>query len=119
MNKPKKKFILTFLILVVVISLLTSSTRAFVWGVIVSGINMGLYWGFYAIYCRRIPRYSGHSLTLVISTTLTRFVVVGCLLVLGFHRIGFDPKPLLLGFVLGQLFFLLHQLTTVATNNVK
>ncbi|PIE45036.1 MAG: hypothetical protein CSA45_04535 [Gammaproteobacteria bacterium] len=115
----KKRLSLLFLVVALAVGALSGRYVAFFFGVAVSLFNFGLHFGVYLIQRKQVPRYPAQALVAVVSTTVFRFVVCGCLLVLGFHRLGLAPNPLLLGFILGQLFFLFYQLTTVATNDVK
>lgn len=90
----------------------------FCYGLLISLVNVVLYYGFYAYHSGRVSRYPAQALVVVISSTLVRFLLIGGLLVLVLQNLDVVAKPLFLGFVLGQLFFLIHHLLVV-TNNVK
>lgn len=87
-------------------------------GLLISVLNAIIYYGFYFYHKRLISRYPMQALVVVASSTVVRFLVIGGLLVLCFHNPNLTAKTLVLGFVLGQLFFLIHHLM-VASNNVK
>lgn len=109
---------LVFFISAVFFSFLTN-VYGFVYGAVVSLVNVSLYYGFYWRHRRRVPAYSGQALTVVISSTVTRFFFVGLLLVLGWEKLNLEPKSLILGFVLGQIFYLVNQLITVRIHHGK
>lgn len=58
-------------------------TYAFFYGVVASMVNVVIYYGVYWRHRRRIPHYLGQALVVVVSTTITRFFIVGIMLVLG------------------------------------
>ncbi len=99
--------------------LLWVEPKALLYGVMVSLANMGLYYGFFLRHRYRIAKYPGQALVLVISATVMRFVCVGVLLFCGLSQLQLAPKALILGFVLGQFFFIFHQLITVKANHGK
>lgn len=119
MKKIHSTFWVFALLTAILASLLTSSKTAYFFGFFISLTNALLAWFFYRWHRGKVPLYSGQSLATVISTTITRFVVVGSLLVYSFKWLGLTPEPLLLGFVLGQLLFLLNQFFMVTTNYGK
>ncbi len=88
--------------------LLWAEPKALLYGVMVSLVNM-----------HRVAKYPAQALVLVISTTVMRFVCVGALLFWGLVRLQLAPEALILGFVLGQFFFIFHQLITVKANHGK
>lgn len=88
---------------------------AFCYGVMVALVNLLLLYVFYYWYRRRVARYLGQGLVVMTQTVVVRFFVVGCLLVVGFYQLAFSPFSLVLGFVLGQVFYLLNQLVRVLT----
>lgn len=93
--------------------LLVDEKNAYLYGCFTGLVNIAVALGVYYLKRKQVPRYPAQALVIVISTTLMRFLIVGSLLVYGFTRIGLTPEPLLIGFVLGQIFFLIHQLVTV------
>ncbi|PID65031.1 MAG: hypothetical protein CR977_02480 [Gammaproteobacteria bacterium] len=99
--------------------LLWAEPKALLYGVMVSLVNMGLYYGFFLRHRHRVAKYPAQALVLVISTTVMRFVCVGVLLFWGLVRLQLAPEALILGFVLGQFFFIFHQLITVKVNHGK
>lgn len=105
--------------LISVIGLILPNYTAYLYGLAISVVNIGLYYGFYARYRRRIAVYPAQALVVVIVSTVTRFLLVGMLLVAVFRWLPADAKTVMLGFVVGQVYFLLNHLTMVATNNVK
>ncbi len=90
----------------------------FGYGLLISLFNAGIYYGFYFYHRRLVSRYPMQALVIVVCSTIVRFLIIGGLLVLCFHNPNLTAKTLVLGFVLGQLFFLIHHLM-VASNNVK
>lgn len=99
--------------------LLIDEKQDYLYGLFVSLINTGIALGVYYLKRKQIPRYPAQALVIVISTTLMRFMIIGGLLIYGFTRFGGIPEPLLLGFVIGQIFFLINQLITVVTSDGK
>ncbi len=99
--------------------LLVSEKTAFIYGVFIGLVNLGLSLLFCVVYEKRVPSHSGESLGLVIKTIIIRLAVISSLLVYGFKWVELVPEPLLLGFVLGQLLFLFNHFFRVTTNNVK
>lgn len=116
----KKHQLLAYIVLLVTVLsyLVINREIAFTYGLLASLVNIGIAIGVYQHQSKQVPSYPNQALVIVISTTLIRFLVTGALLVYGFKWLGFTPKPLLLGFVLGQIFFLIHHLL-VAKNNGK
>lgn len=98
---------------------LVESKQAFAYGILVSFVNAVLYYGFYWRHRRRIATYPEQALVVVVSSTVTRFALVGCSLILGWVNLQLQPESLILGFVLGQIFYLLNQLITVKTSHGK
>lgn len=101
------------------VSLLTDDKTAYFLGFSVSLINALLAVFFRWWYGRKIPRYSGQTLAIVVQTVVIRFVTVGALLIYSFKWLELTPKSIILGFVIGQIFFLINQLITVVKNDGK
>lgn len=99
-------------------SLLTDMS-GFLYGVAVSMTGLGIYYGFYRCHRRRVSAYPGQALVVVISSTVVRFVLLGLLLVYGWVYLHLQPESLILGFVLGQFFYLINQFITVKTSHGK
>ncbi len=91
---------------------------SFGFGLLISLCNTGIYYGLCFYHKRLISRYPMQALVVVASSTVVRFLLIGGLLVLCFQQANLTAKALVLGFVLGQLFFLIHHLM-VASSNVK
>lgn len=108
-----------FVIFCLAISLAVSSVLAFWSGLGVSFINTGIYWIMLARHSKRIPSYPAQALVIVITTTIMRFLIVSALLVGLLTQTTLSSTTVLLGFVVGQIFFWIYQLKTVATNNGK
>ncbi len=111
-------FFEVLLILFVVAVMFFINQVSFGFGLLISLCNTGIYYGFYFYHKRLISRYPMQALVVVASSTVVRFLLIGGLLVLCFHNSNLTAKTLVLGFVLGQLFFLIHHLM-VAASNVK
>lgn len=107
-----------FIILITFMGILLDSWNSLIYGAALSLLNVGIQKSTFWYHKRRVSRYPAQALVVVISNTITRFFIVGSLLIWGFSSLNLDAKNLLLGFVSGQLFFLIHQLL-VAKNNGK
>lgn len=91
---------------------------ALVIGGLISLVNAGVYYGFYFYHKHRVSQYPAQALVVVINSTVVRFLLIGGLLILAYKETSLAANSLLLGFILGQLFFLIHHFL-VKTNNVK
>lgn len=121
LNQRNKNILLwvVFFILLVVVSLSLKSANALLMGVGISFINAGIYWAMHFRHIVRVPDYPAQALMVVVSTTVVRFILVGALLIWALTKTTLTPTSVLLGFVLGQIFFLVNQLIVVAKNNGK
>ncbi len=115
--RKKVLFFEIFLVVVIFTVILLTNQLDFFYGLLISVVNVGVFYGFYFYHKKRISRYPAQALVVVVSSTVARFLLIGGLLVLAFQHPNVAAKSLVLGFVLGQLFFFIHHLL-VATNNV-
>ncbi len=99
--------------------LFTDEKIAFLYGILISATNLGLSLFFKEYYKKRVPKYSGESLALVVKTVITRLAVISGLLVYGFKWLSLNSEVLLIGFVLGQTLFLFNHFFRVTKNDVK
>ncbi len=109
---------IVFFVFFIVLVMFFLGQKSFGCGMLVSLLNASAYYGFYFYHKRLISRYPMQALVVVASSTVVRFLFIGGLLVLCFHNPNLTAKTLVLGFVLGQLYFLIHHLM-VASSNVK
>ena len=115
MRKNTKGFIV-FIFLILALGFLIDNGVSFFYGAVVSWANIALHYGVFNVQKKRLSRYQSQALVVMVSSTVTRFFIMGSLLALGFRNSYLEAVPLLLGFVLGQLFFLIHQLLVVTDN---
>ncbi len=89
------------------------------YGLAVAFINYLLSGVFYFIQQRRVSRFLGQALIFVVSSTVFRFITVGLLLVWGFKQLDSISADIVVGFILGQIFYLTIQLIWVSKQYVK
>lgn len=106
-------FLPAVVILMISLSVTLLKAEAFGYGVLVSALNTVLYFFYYQHYRHKVATYPNQALVVVVVMMVMRFALVGGLLLAGFEYLALAAKPLLLGFVLGQLFFLINQLMVV------
>ncbi len=90
--------------------------KSFAYGLLISLLNAIIYYAVYWYNKRLISRYPMQALVVVISSTVVRFLFIGGWLVFCFQNPNVTAENLILGFVLGQLFFLIHHLMVVSSN---
>lgn len=117
-SRNNYKLLVIFLAFLSISLSLTQDKKAFLYGIFVSLANLGVYYYFYFRHKNKIPEYQGQALVVVVISIVTRFILIGGLLVWGLTQFS-ESESLLLGFVLGQLFFLFNQLLTVAITDGK
>lgn len=120
-NKQNKQNLFIFTCLVCFVALLISLQfpLAFCIGLGISFVSIGIYSIMQARHLGRVPNYPAQALVVVISTTIARFSIVGAALVWVLTQTALSATTVLLGFVVGQVFFLINQLITVAKNDGK
>lgn len=111
-------FIGIFFMSFVMAGALLTNWKTLSYGMLISLFNVSLYYGFYIYHKKSVSRYPAQALVVVISSMIIRFLLVGSLLILAFQNDVSTAKPLIVGFILGQVFFLIYHLTVV-TNDVK
>lgn len=89
---------------------------AFFCGFLLSVIN----WFFYYAFCKKqrkkIAKYPAQALVQLISMTITRFLLVGGLIIFALDCFQGVADFFILGFVFGQCFFLIRHLKVVKNN---
>ncbi len=90
----------------------------FFYGFFVSLLNIIIQNSFYFYHEKQVSKYPSQALIIVVTSTIMRVLIVGSLLLLGFKYLLIDTSNILLGFILGQVIFLIHQLL-VTKNNGK
>ncbi|MGY0398361.1 MAG: ATP synthase subunit I [Ostreibacterium sp.] len=108
-----------FIMLFTVLAISLSNHLAFFYGTVISLCNIALYYAFFVQHKGRVARYPEQALVIVVTTTSIRFLLVGSLLIVAFTTMKLEAQSILLGFVLGQLFFLIHQLVMVVEKDGK
>lgn len=111
--------IFVFVIILSIVLIQIQNKSALLYGVLVSFVNLGIYLGFYYKNKDQVPHYQAQALIAVINNTVIRFAVIGVLLAIGLTMTEYNPKTLIFGFVLGQVFFLINQLFMVVSTNGK
>ncbi len=95
---------------------MAESWVSFSYGVFVSLVNIVIQAVIYFGHKRKVSRYPSQALVVVVINTVTRLLAVVGLLLLGFRHFLLSAEYILLGFVLGQVFFLIHQLWVTQDN---
>ncbi|PIE44806.1 MAG: hypothetical protein CSA44_03065 [Gammaproteobacteria bacterium] len=110
---------MSYLFISILFCQISDKCFSFCFGIIVSLLNIILYYGVYGWHKHRISAYPAQALVAVVFSTAMRFMLVGTLLIWAFKLSSLSVEPVILGFVISQLIFLFNHLTLVKTNNVK
>lgn len=92
---------------------------ALFYGTAVGLVNLSMSYGLYWWHRQRIAKYQAQALVLVVRSMVFRWFAVCGLLVFGLRQMDDAPTVVLVGFVIGQLFYLINQLIRVATQHGK
>lgn len=105
----------TFVSLFAVIATLyfIDDKRGFSYGVLVALFNLGLSRVFLRRNRRKVSRYPGQALVAVLNSMVVRIFVVGVLIVLGLSKLNMDAKAMIVGFVLGQVYYIVIHLLRI------
>ncbi len=106
-----------FFVLVIFVFLLFAGYTSFVVGLFISMVSLVIHYMFYFYYKNKVSSCASQTLLVFVKSVVIRFFLVGCLLILAFQNPNLAAKPLLIGFILGQIFFNSSLIGRV--NNVK
>lgn len=118
-QSKRNLFIFVSFVCFVTLMMLVKFPLAFCIGLGISFVSTCVYLIMQARHLRRVPDYPAQALVVVISTMIVRFFIIGAALAWVLTQTALSATTVLLGFVVGQVFFLINQLIMVAKNNGK